>query len=297
MLSVLIWACVNIVDKNFVSRNIGGAGVATLLSAAASLAVLVAVPFFEKISFPSFFAVGVPVLGGVFWAGCVWFYYKALKVDEVSRVIPIFQLDPIFTAVLAAFFLGEVFSPGIYFGIVLLVAGAVLISLKKTGVQNGWKDILSSLRFGPGFRFILASTLLVSANGLAVKLALREMGFLSVFFWMRFGVVAASAPFVFIRGGKFVEALRRHPRSFALVFVSNLAGAGASLAFTLATALTYLTLVSAIAAVQPLFTLLLAAGLSFLLPSVIKENIGKKTLALKLFAILLIILGSWIVAR
>jgi uncharacterized membrane protein len=93
--------------------------------------------------------VGVVILGAVqvpatatitliFWAlfsGFLWgvsaqFLMYVLYTEEVSRTVPVFQSFPIFTAIFAFFFLGE--NLGIYewLAILAVVAGATIISVK-----------------------------------------------------------------------------------------------------------------------------------------------------------------------
>jgi len=54
----------------------------------------------------------------------------ALSRGDASRVVPITAAYPVFTAVLASIFLSESFSVARMAGTVLIVAGAVLVSLR-----------------------------------------------------------------------------------------------------------------------------------------------------------------------
>ena len=55
-------------------------------------------------------------LAGLFMVLTNYFYFKAVQSDEVSRVIPILYISPIFVAIGAGLWLGEVFSARTYAG-------------------------------------------------------------------------------------------------------------------------------------------------------------------------------------
>ena len=62
--------------------------------------------------------------------GASWlFYYKALQVGEVSKVIPIDKLSVVFTLVLAFVFLHEKFTAKSIMGCILIGAGTILMVL------------------------------------------------------------------------------------------------------------------------------------------------------------------------
>ncbi len=70
------------------------------------------------------------VLAGVAGALSWLFYFGALKVGLATKVVVIDRLSLVFVVILAALFLGEALSWRVALGSVLMVAGAVIISLK-----------------------------------------------------------------------------------------------------------------------------------------------------------------------
>jgi transporter family protein len=62
--------------------------------------------------------------------GASWLcYFHALKIGPASRVAPIDKLSVVFVVVLAAIFLGEAFTWKIALGVLLMVAGAIVVAL------------------------------------------------------------------------------------------------------------------------------------------------------------------------
>jgi len=69
------------------------------------------------------------ILSGIAGALSWLFYFLAIKMGEVSKVVPIDRLSIIFALVLAFLFLSEHISFKAIIGAVLMVVGAILIAL------------------------------------------------------------------------------------------------------------------------------------------------------------------------
>ena len=69
------------------------------------------------------------ILSGIA-TGLSWmFYFKALQIGNVNKVIVIDKLSIVFTIILAAIFLHEALTLKIIIGVILIVAGTLIISL------------------------------------------------------------------------------------------------------------------------------------------------------------------------
>jgi bacterial/archaeal transporter family protein len=66
-------------------------------------------------------------LGG---AGSWFFYFRALKIADVSRVQPIDKMSLVLVALFGVFFLGERLSPANWAGVGLMTGGLLLVSMK-----------------------------------------------------------------------------------------------------------------------------------------------------------------------
>jgi len=70
------------------------------------------------------------VLAGVAGALSWLFYFLALKTGLATKVVVIDRLSLVFVIILAAIFLGEALSWKVALGAVLMIAGAIIITLK-----------------------------------------------------------------------------------------------------------------------------------------------------------------------
>jgi transporter family protein len=82
------------------------------------------------------------VLAGVSGALSWLFYFLALRDGNASAVVAIDRLSIVFVVVLAAAFLSEMISWRIATGAVLMVLGAVLISIKEDKITQLWADFM-----------------------------------------------------------------------------------------------------------------------------------------------------------
>ena len=67
-----------------------------------------------------------------------WTYYGIHKLGA-GRAAPLRALTPFFAIIMAVFFLKESPRPGIFFGILLIVSGVVLLSKKEDSDLTHWK--------------------------------------------------------------------------------------------------------------------------------------------------------------
>ncbi|MHB8743731.1 MAG: EamA family transporter [Sulfuricaulis sp.] len=82
------------------------------------------------------------VLAGIAGASSWLFYFLALRDGNVTAVVAIDRLSIVFVVVLAAVFLSEIISWRTAVGAVLMVLGAVLISIKEDQINQWWMGFL-----------------------------------------------------------------------------------------------------------------------------------------------------------
>ncbi|MFC1800784.1 EamA family transporter, partial [Nanoarchaeota archaeon] len=171
VLAALMWAVVNIVDKYVLTKWVKNPMVNVIILGFVSLLAGVFVYFFKGLSELSYVNVLIALaVGGLYVLVC-WFYFKAIQVGEVSRVVPLFHLSPLFVLIFAGVFLGEVFSFSKYFGIFLLIIGAIMISSEK----------LTKIRFGKAAVYMTLSALAVATYEVIMKHLLNFADFWTIF--------------------------------------------------------------------------------------------------------------------
>ena len=246
----------------------------------------------------AFFAFGMPTLpvlsalaamaGGGCFGLSAYFYFRALKVGEVSRLIPLYALSPLLIAVFAAIFLGEIFPPIKYLGVALLIVGSLLVSLEN----------FHSFRLGKGTLWMLASVGIIGVGAVISKSLLAHADPWTIFAYGKFGSALSVMPFIGRGAAAFIASAKRQGRQLvAAMFLSEALTSLTTIFFLYASASSYVTLVSAIIATNPFFLLVFTTLLSLYRPKILKEEFAGNLLVRKVAALILMFVGAGLVSR
>ena len=223
----------------------------------------------------------------VLWAA----YLLALQVEETSRVAALVYVFPVFVFLGAYLFLGETLAANDYAGGALLVCSALLISYRPT--QGGRPAIVS-----PALKYMAVFWVFTAAYALAAKYLLGFMNEWHLILWSSLGSLLAVLPLLGRESvrNEFATYFRSGPFLLSALLadeVFDFLGRGA---FIFAYAVGSVALVSSVAALQPFITLVYVILLGLFIPGILQEELDRKTMALKTVAILLIVVGVYLVS-
>ena len=282
ILSAAVWAIVNTVDKYVLTKLVKKPVVPLMIFGIIGLIASFFVHLFHGFSYLSYFNIALAFVAGILYVIGILFYFKAVKIEEISRVIPLLYLSSLFVSILAAIFLGEIFTPIKYLGIFLLIIGAVSIS-SKNFIKFG---------FGKAFWFMVLASLVFSINAVITKYLLNFVDFWTIFSYIRIGAFFALIPTFCFSFKDLILAVWEHgKKTVILISLNEILALFAVILITIAMTKGYITLVNALSSVQPFFVLLIAVILSVFYPKILKEEIGKSAILLKLIAITLMFVG------
>ena len=282
--SSALFAGINIVDRRLLSRHFPNIG-----------------PFFiwEGIfltfsALVVFTVVGVPgsgegtllaYLSGLIWGTGLMCVFLGFRLEEASRVVAVYQTFPVFVAILALIFLDEVISAGQWVGIVAVVLGAIIISLRGS-LRSG------VVRFNRALPILIAASLFTGVGLLISKPALDRLPVHDVFVFRSLGMGIVF--FMFLTP----QNLSRFPQTFSnksvllLLLFAELIGSNFALVLVLiATDLGSVSLVSALIATRPVFVFVYSSLLSTDRFRVLNEPLTKDTLLQKTASVTLIVVG------
>lgn len=283
ILAALCWTIVNIVDKYVLTKWVKQPFVVIIIFEFIGLLAGIIVYFSRGLSPLSNFNIFLAILTGIFYLLMAIFYVKAVKIEEISRIIPLFYLSPLFILLFAGIFLGEIFTPLKYLGIFLLVIGAILISSKN----------LSKISFSKAFQLMMLSVLFLSLNQLLTKYLLNSADYWTIFAYERIGAAIGLIPLVYIYLPDLIDTVKEHGKRVVMaISVNETLNLFGVLFITIAVSVGYVTLANALSSIQPFFVLLFALILSRFYPSILKEEISKSTVFLKSIAVILMFVGA-----
>ncbi|MDO8584500.1 MAG: DMT family transporter [bacterium] len=291
-----LYAAVNHLDKYLVSRYFANAGAGSLLIFSSLIgAVLFPLVYLfhpEVLAVPPLAAL-IMIGNGILYIVALLPYLAAIQREETSVATPLFQTIPVFGYVLGYVFLGETLTTPQLFGSLLIIFGALIISLNLTPGQYGVKRTVLGL--------MILSSFLIAVMGVVFKFVALQESFWAATFWSYVGL-ALTALFTLIAipsaRREFIASIRANGARFV---AQNAAGEimniCAVLISTYATLLAPIALVWAVSGFQPVFTLAFGVLLTLFIPRWGKERIGSRDLTQKALAIALMILGTYFIQR
>lgn len=286
--AALIWAALNMVDKYVMTKWVDEPFVPVIIMGWVGLITGIAIFLTRGFSALSPNLTILALFSGVIYSIVVYLYFKAVSMEEISRIVPLFFLSPLFVLIIAGIFIGEIFGAKEYLGIILLVAGAVAVSAKN----------IRKMRFGTAFWLVILATIIMAVQNTMVKYLLDFADYWTVFSWTRIGSAIALIPFYFTHFRDLRKTVQKHgKKSLAVITLNESMNLVAVLLVTIAASIGYVTLVNAISSVQAFFVLLFVVILSIFYPKILKEEIGRGTLARKVFAVVIMFIGAILVAR
>jgi drug/metabolite transporter (DMT)-like permease len=225
------------------------------------------------------------IASGLCWGGALAMMFLGFKYEEASRASAIIHTFPVFVAILAVLILGETLGPGQWIAIIVVVAGAFLISLKPT-------DGGGMFQMTRAFPILIGASLFTASALLTGKYALAELPVWFVYSIRNYGMAVV---FVFLwRPGAFRQLFRavRNWRTLLLLFAAEFSLAPLAVALNVAAiSMGPISLVATLTATRPIFVFIY--GTIFSLPALklLDEPLDRPTLAVKLVAIIMVVGG------
>ncbi|HEX5280164.1 MAG TPA: DMT family transporter [Micropepsaceae bacterium] len=288
-LGPISWAASTHIDKYLVEKYFRDSNTAVLMIFTAIVGVI-ALPLIWLFQ-PS--ALNLPIresavvaLSGAMYMGAMLFYLRAIQSDEASVVAPLFQFSTVFTLVLAWMFLHELLSWTQLGGVLLILIGAVAVSVHGRAFLRQFKLRLVFL--------MAVSALIVAASTVLFKYFAVASGFWETTFWMFAGEAVFGAGILCVPSlfREFVALFGRSPGAVVGINAANeLVNLGGGLAVRFASLLAPVALVSAVSSTTTLFVFAFGVVLTEFFPALGREDLSARNLVQKGVSALLVTLG------
>jgi drug/metabolite transporter (DMT)-like permease len=242
--------------------------------------------FWHKIAPLSLLQIGALLVAGMMFIYYLIPYFKALTAEETSRVIPLFQFIPIFVLIMSFVFLRESISFKQLIGFFIIFFGAFALSAER------FEDRIFKPR--KAMWYMLFSSFLYACSPILFKFVVVKTDFWTAFFYQAIGGGIGAATLLFYapyRKSFLKEGLYLPFKIWFIMTCNQLLAILAELSSSFAFSLAPVALVSIITGAQPLFTFLFAVILSKWFPHILKEDLRKSTIWIKILSIVLIFGG------
>jgi uncharacterized membrane protein len=287
-----LWAATNHFDKYIIERYFKSLSVGAMLIFSALIGVLVVVVGLifggsGVLAISPVIAL-LTVLNGWVYLLATLPYLKALKISDASTAIPMFQIIPVISFVLAWLVLGETLSSGQVFGGLLILLGAVIISLEFATLR---KVKIKAAALG----LMFLSSVIFAVNFLLFKVFALENSFWTTAFWEGIGFVVFGALLLVFVGRyrrDFVSVFRKNRKNvIGLNAVNEVINIVAKLIFNQVSLLMAITLAWIATGFQPVFVLIYSIILARFFPKISNEAVWGRHLVQKSAAIGVMLVG------
>jgi bacterial/archaeal transporter family protein len=230
------------------------------------------------------------VASGFFGIFYLLAYFKALTYDEGSRVAALFQFIPVIVLLLGFIFLHENLTIKQYVGSCFIIFAGLLLSVRISEINH--------FQINKAFWFMLLSCFFSALVYVLFKFGVKQIGFWGSLPYEGFGSGIATACILFY--GNNFKLLKKSKKIFkkkVLLCMTIVELEYRISRYILFFALTLIpaSVASILAGVQPFFLLIIGIILSLWFPSIIKEDVTKKIVGIKLIAFLGIFVGLYLI--
>lgn len=294
LVAPIAWAIVNHIDKYLLEKHFHNHGVGTLLLYS-SLFGIVMLPIAAlasptSIDIPpmeAFLLIDIGIVTGI----AIYLYLAALKDEEASLTIPIFQTIPIFGFIFGFFLLKETLSANQIYAGILIIMGAFILSLEFAEERRIRPKIKPLL-------LMLGSSALYGLSEVLFKFSALGNNFWTAIFWSNIGLTFFGIYiFAALRSDRvsFIHTFRIQSKQIIGI---NLASEGLTMVGNLS--LLYAVLLAPVALVQlttnlqPAMVLGIGIILTVFFPTIATEKISTKHLLHKLGSISIMFIGAWL---
>jgi drug/metabolite transporter (DMT)-like permease len=291
----VLWAISVHLDKYLVERFFKESNVAVMLLFTAFVGVLL-LPFIwlyePSVTAPGAGSIALIILAGLLYMGAMLLYLRALQTEEASVVAPYFQAGPLFGYGLAYLVLGETLTGRQLAGGILIVLGALIVSIRYEHGARMFKARLAALMLTCGFAGAL--------SGLIFKIFAIDVEFWTTTFWMYVGEALFGCALLLVPmyRRQLLAMLRVNTAALLSINGSNeLINLGGGLGNRYALMFAPLSIVQAIGSTTTLFVFAFGVVLSLVWPGLGRENLSGRELLKKGIAATLVAFGVALVTH
>ena len=300
VISYLLLAFVNLIDKFLLDKVLSDSKVYAFLISILGSLVLLAAPWF--LLWPGTFLLIFQLLTGALFPLALFFMFQALRHGDASKVtVLIGGLIPIFTIAFSFIFLNERYTLGQWAGMGLLLLGTFMIALLPTSEKKTRAQAANNKKLA--FYFSLGCALVYAIFFIATKYAYNHHNFLSSFIWIRMGSFLAALLMIVRKKDRrqILGSLRSghssKPKNQFVIIGNQALGAFAFVLQNYAISFGSVAIFNALQGVQFGFLLIFGWLFTIFNPRMIKENISRQVVIPKIVAIVLISVGLYFLTK
>lgn len=286
LLGPLVFTVVNFIDKLILEKHVRNPS--SMPPYIAIMAFLSGCVLWAVTGFPILPLADVLIVmfTGVLTAVGAYLYYRALSMEDTSKIIVLIQMQPVMVLILSFLLLHETISAIQFVGFVFILGAAVALSIRRG---------IGGIQISKVLGMLLIVNFVWSLSVVLFKFVATSDHFERLLSYESWGfALGGLLIFLFVKAVRdaFRESLRViPPRTLAIIAVNETIFLCAKLLTLAAVALGPTALVSVLGGTQVFFGILMGWGLTVLAPSIYREEIARRDLIRKGAVALVLFVG------
>lgn len=271
------------VDKKF--KNPYVYAVVGIIAGALVLVVIPFIDFFVPTVLELFFI----AIGSVAFFTGVLLYVRALQIEEASRLSVFWSFVPVFTLFGGWVFIGEELNSVQLLSFLILFVGGLVASLHVKSFGR--------FTFSRSFLLMLVATMFFAAYHVIIRYVSVRFSLPFEVMFVFFTIFPVCLSLLLFFSKKFRHDFRKDKKSFftckvlAIIVVINMIGKLGIFLKIKALSMAPVSLVSSLEGSQPIMVFAMTVLLTKFAPGIIKEEVDKRNILLKLSAIGIMVVG------
>lgn len=282
-----VYSICNFIDKFVVEKKIKNPSTVAIFGGLLSLGIGLLLLAFTHFHLLPGVQIVLLLISGIFLTFYIVPYFKALSLDDASRVTPLFQFFPIFVLIISFLFLHESLTIRQFIGFIFVSLGGFLL-----GSEHIEKKLF---RIRKSFWYMLFSSFLYALTSIIFKYV-AQSNFWVIISYQTIGIgIGALLLLLYpIYKKDFISEIKRMKRPlFYLLLLNHFLTVIADFLIFYAITLAPVALVSVVQGVQPLYLIIFGLFLTLWFPHIVKEDIRKETIGVKVLSSGIIFLGLY----
>ena len=295
LIGPILWAFVNHIDKYTISKYFTGRGVGSLVVFTGLSGLIISFFIFifgySQIFINPISACVIAINGAILVASFIP-YLHALEKEEATWASSLYQLIPVFAYALGSVFLHEKLTDTQILASLLVISGAILISL----------DLSQKIKFKKQpFLLMILSAFMLAVNALIFKIIALNEAYWGTAFWEYIGgglFCFVLLGFVPLYREQFIATIKKSKTAVITInFTSELLNIIAKLAANFASLFAPLALIWVVNGLQPMMVFVYGLIFTAFFPKFAKEDQSKKVLIQKICAMMVMFLGLYLLIK
>ncbi len=288
LIANVLFAVSNLFDKFLIEKRVRDPLALTILGGWIDLLAAVTIVLIHGLFLNGTWQIAVLVLAGIFVEMALIPYFKALSLEDASRISPLFQSMPVFVLLLSSVFLKEELTHRQLLGYLLILSGGFIVSLEKTDA--------GILKIRTAFWWVLLASILWALPAVMFKFVIVSQNFWDALAWEFIGVSIGATILFFLYSSRVLAQVRDiRAGTWAILNINELIYIVGRMSNFYAIMLGVVSLVAVLGGTIPLFVFLFGLMLSIWFPEIIKEDITRASVVAKIAAIALVSCGLWFI--